>query len=145
MASLPMRDHVRPTTGDYPDGIYRVVGTGDESTTLLRVGDADGRRTTTGEIVTVADDDLETFEPVENPDGNRPLSATVASTARMSYWSLRAFGQQLAAQPLPTAVALALVLVGFVGEGVVPFPEIVLTVSVLVGSLGLAFIGGGRL
>ncbi|MDS0474451.1 hypothetical protein [Natrinema sp. 1APR25-10V2] len=145
MASLSLRDHVRPTTGDYPDGIYRVVGTGDESTTLLRVGDADGRRVATGEIVTLADDDLEAFEPADDPDGNRPLGATVVSTVKTGYWSLRAFGQQLAARPLPAAVAAALVLVGFAGEGALPVPEVVLTVSVLAGSLGLAFVGSGRL
>lgn len=145
MASLRVRDHVRPTNGDYPDGIYRVVGTDDEAVTLLRVGDADGRRVNTGEIVAVSDSELETFEPAENPDGNRPLGAAVASNAAMVYWRLRAFGQQLAARPLPAAVAGALVLAGVAGEGVVPVPEIVLTVSVLAGSLGLAFVGSGRL
>ena len=145
MASLSMRDHVRPTTGDYPDGIYRVVGTSDESTTLLRVGDADGRRVTTGEIVRVADGDLEAFEPAANPDGNRPLGDVAASGLEMVYWRLRAFGQQLAARPLPAAVAGALFLNGFAGEGVVPLPEVALTVSVVAGSLGLALIGSGRL
>ncbi len=145
MASLSVRDHIRPTTGDYPDGIYRVVGTGDEYATLLRVGDADGRRVTTGEVVTVTDDDLEAFEPADNPDGNRPLGATVASNVEMGYWSLRAFGQQLAARPLPATVSVVLVLIGFVGEGIVPVPEIVLTGAVVAGSLGLAFVGSGRL
>ncbi|MFC6769633.1 hypothetical protein [Natrinema soli] len=145
MASLAVRDHVRPTDDDYPDGIYRVVGTNEGAVTLLRVGDADGRRVNTGEIVTVSDDDLEGFAPAENPDGNRPLGATVASNVKMGYWSLRAFGQQLVARPLPVAVAVVLVLVGFVGEGVAPVPEVVLTVAVIAGSLGLAFIGSGRL
>lgn len=145
MSSLSMRDHVRPTDGDYPDGIYRVVGTSEDALTLLRVGDANGRRVNTGEIVTVRDDDLETFEPAENPDGNRPFDAVAASSLEMLYWQLRAFGQQLAARPLPAAVAGALALIGFGGEGVVPLPEVALTLSLVAGGLGLALVGSGRL
>ncbi|WP_226005891.1 hypothetical protein [Natrinema salinisoli] len=70
MDSLAMRDHCRPIAGDYPDGIYRVVGTGEDTVTLFRVGDAEGRRVNTGEIVTVRDREFEAFEPAENPDGN---------------------------------------------------------------------------
>lgn len=44
-------DHVVPTDADYPDGVYRVVGTGDGPVTLLRVTDAAGRRAHTGELV----------------------------------------------------------------------------------------------
>ncbi|WP_254523410.1 hypothetical protein [Natrinema caseinilyticum] len=76
MRSLSIRDHVRPIEADRPDGIYRVVGTSREAVTLLRVGDADGRRVSTGEIVTVSADDLEGFDRAENPDGNRPLTST---------------------------------------------------------------------
>ncbi|WP_254763716.1 hypothetical protein [Natrinema marinum] len=145
MASLSLHDHVRPTTDDYPVGIYRVVGSGDETVTLLRVGEADGRRVATGEIVIVPDDDLEAFEPAENPDGNRPLGATVVSTVEMGYWSFRAFGKQLAARPFPAVVAVALVLIGVAGEGILPVPELVLTASVIAGGLSLALVGSGRL
>ncbi|QLK25614.1 hypothetical protein HYG81_16250 [Natrinema zhouii] len=145
MTSLTIRDHVRPTDGDYPDGIYRVVGTSEGAVTLLRVGDADGRRVNTGEIVTVSVGDLEAFEPAENPDGNRPFGATVASQLEMGYWSLRVFGQQLAAHPFPTAIAGLLVLAGVAGERITLLPEPALTALILAGSLGLAYIGSGRL
>ncbi|WP_435552274.1 hypothetical protein [Natrinema sp. CGMCC1.2065] len=144
MQSRSIRDHVRPTDGDYPGGIYRVVGTGDAGT-LLRVGDADGRRVNTGEIVTVEDSDLEAFEPAENPDGNRPLGATVASSLEMVYWRLRAFEQQLVAHPIPATLVAALVAVGYVGDSIGPLPESVASVVLLVGAVGLAFVGGGYL
>ncbi|WP_408958922.1 hypothetical protein [Natrinema sp. 74] len=145
MTPVTIRDHVRPTDGGYPDGIYRVVGTSNGTATLLRVGDADGRRITTGEVVRVAENELEAFAPAENPDGNRPLGAPVASTVEMGYWSLRAFGQQLATRPLPAVVAGVLVVIGAVGEGVVPVPTVVLTVSVITGSIALALVGSGRM
>jgi hypothetical protein len=71
-------DHYRASDGTagVDNGVYRVVGTADETVTLLRVGDADGRRVHTGEIETVEPDALTAFEPAENPDGNRsPLRA----------------------------------------------------------------------
>ncbi|OLZ41641.1 hypothetical protein A6E15_11895 [Natrinema saccharevitans] len=145
MDSLSMRDHVRPTDGDYPGGIYRVVGTGDDTVTLLRVGDADGRRVNTGEVVTVDEDDLATFEPADNPDENRPLGPTVASGLEMIYWRFRAFGQQLAAHPIPATVAGALVAVGYVGDSVGPLSESVASVVLFVGAIGLAFVGSGSL
>jgi hypothetical protein len=138
-------DHLRPTDADLPDGVYRVVGTGETTVTLLRVADADGRRVATGEVVAVDRADLDGFEPVGNPDGNRPVGAAVASRLRTAYWSVRAFGRQLLAHPLASAAALALVLVGTGGDGVVPLPDVALGVSILLGSLGLAYVGSGRL
>ncbi|PGF18187.1 hypothetical protein CP556_01880 [Natrinema sp. CBA1119] len=140
-----MRDHVRPTGGDYPDGIYRVVGTSEGAATLLRVGDADGRRVNTGEIVTVSDGELEVFEPAENPDGNRPLGEIAASSLAMLPWRFRAFGGQLVAHPLPTAIATALVAVGFVGDSLGPFSEPVASVVLFIGIVGLAYVGSGSL
>jgi hypothetical protein len=35
-------DHVELQDSDHPDGVYRVVGTTDETVTLLQVADADG-------------------------------------------------------------------------------------------------------
>ncbi|QCS43374.1 hypothetical protein [Natrinema versiforme] len=140
-----MHDHLRPTDSDYPDGIYRVVGTSGKTATLLRVGDPDGRRVNTGELERVAEAELEVFEPAANPDGNRPFGAAVASRLEMGYWSLRAFGQQLVARPLPAAVAGLLVVVGVVGEQIDTFPEPALSALILVGALGLAVIGSGRL
>jgi len=145
MQSLSIRDHVRPTGGDYPAGIYRVVGTSDDAVTLLRVGDADGRRVNTGEIVTVLEEELEAFEPASNPDGNRPLGATVASSLGMIHWRLRAFGEQLAAHPIPTLVTAVLVVAGYVGDSISQVPNAVASVALFVGIVGLADVGGGRL
>lgn len=71
-------DHYRPVDADYPDAVYRVVGTGaddeDGELRLLEVADADGRRVTTGRVVSVPREDLAGFEPAENPDsGFRPM------------------------------------------------------------------------
>jgi len=67
-------DHSRPVGADYPDGVYRVVGTGgDDSVRLLEAADADGRRVTTGRLLAVPREELAGFEPAENPDsGFRP-------------------------------------------------------------------------
>ena len=75
-------DHYRLADADVvaanaTPGIYRVVGTDDEAITLLRVAGADGRRRHTGDLLTVDDGTLSAFEPAENPDGNRPISATL--------------------------------------------------------------------
>ena len=69
-------DHYRPVDADYPEGVYRVVGTEaeDDNLRLLEVADADGRRVTTGRVVAVPCEDLAGFEPAENPDaGFRPM------------------------------------------------------------------------
>ncbi|WP_222919541.1 hypothetical protein [Natrinema sp. SYSU A 869] len=145
MTSPSIRDHLRPTDSDYPDGIYRVVGTGDDTITLLQVGDADGRRVTTGEIVTVDDAELEAFEPAKNPDGNRRLGASVISSLEILYWRFRAFGQQLAAHPFPTAVAAALVAMGYAGDSIGPLSETAASVALFAGVVSLAYVGSGYL
>lgn len=145
MTSPSVYDHFRPTDIDYRDGIYRVVGTNEETVTLLRVGAGDGRRVNSGEIVTVNCEELSGFKSAENPDGNRPLWALAASKREMGYWSVRVFIQQLAAHPLPTAVSVILVLAGSFGEDLLPFPAVVLSGMILIGSLGVAYIGSGRL
>jgi hypothetical protein len=72
-----------------PGGIYRVVGTGDEIA-LLRVGDADGRRETTGAVVQVSRSTYAEFETAPNPDSGvsvgqlLPPLRTWASAVR--YW-----------------------------------------------------------
>ncbi|WP_380674964.1 hypothetical protein [Salinigranum sp. GCM10025319] len=67
------------------------------------------------------------------------------SALETAYWSGRAFVREVAAHPLPSAVALAFVVTGFVGDGVVPVSDTVLGASILVGSLALAYVGSGRL
>jgi len=145
MATPSVYDHFQLTDVDRPDGVYRVVGTDGETVTLLRVGDADGRRVNSGEIVTVRSSELAECPTAENPDGNRPFGKTVTSNLKMTYWSLRAFIQQLAAHPIPSALAIALVVIGVVGEEFVQLPSVAQSALILVGSLGLAYIGSGRL
>lgn len=71
-------DHYRPVDADYPEAVYRVVGTGTDEEAgkvrLLEVADADGRRVTTGRVLAVPREELAGFEPAENPDsGFRPM------------------------------------------------------------------------
>jgi hypothetical protein len=145
MTAPSVYDHYRTTDEGYEDGIYRVVGTDDETVTLLRVGDGNGRRVSTGELITVSQDELDGFEKAENPDGNRSFGEVITSIPETAYWSVRVFVKELAAHPLPATVALGLVLIGSLGEGIVPVPDIGLGALILVGSLGLAYIGSGRL
>lgn len=145
MSQVAVFDHVRLPHVDCPDGVYRVVGTSEETVTLLRVADADCRRAHTGELVTVDFDDLEETESVPNPDGNRSLVASIAGALEMGYWSVRVFGQQLAANPVLAAVAGVLFLAGTVGERFVAAPDVAFVVLVLAGGLLLAAIGSGRL
>jgi hypothetical protein len=145
MSTPHVYEHCRPPASEYPDGIYRVVGTPDGRVSLLRVGDSEGRRVNTGEIITVTDDEFEGFVEANNPDGNRPTDQVLASTVESSYWSVRAFLQQLVARPLPATVALALLLTGAVGDRFLPFPETVFTGLVIVGTLALVAIASGRL
>ena len=61
-------DHYRAGSSDpIPAGVYRVVGTGEEIA-LLRVGDSEGLRVRTGEVVTVSRDTVGQFEDAPNPD-----------------------------------------------------------------------------
>lgn len=69
----------------------------------------------------------------------------LVSVARDRYWSVRAFGHQLARRPLPAAVALGCLVGGTVGEGRVPLPDVVFPLAVVLGALGLAYVGSGRL
>jgi len=145
MPAPSVSDHLRPTDGTVPDGVYRVVGTDTETVTLLRVSDADGRRVHTGEVVTVPREDLDAFESAANPNGNRSVAAALLGVPEQLYWSVRAFARQLAASPLPAAAALALVVAGAFGEGVLPLSGTVLGVLIVLGSMGLAVVGSGRL
>ncbi|MFB6178483.1 MAG: hypothetical protein ABEI77_02015 [Halorientalis sp.] len=144
MATPSVYDHLRPTGDEIPDGIYRVVGTSDETVTLLRVGDHDERRVSTGEVVTVDRGDLDSFESAANPDGNRPVGAVVAAVSQQIYWSFRAFGQQLARHPLATAIAVALFGLGTVGASYLPIPAVVAVLLTAIGG-GLSLVGSGRL
>lgn len=145
MERVSVSDLLAVDGADVPDGSYRVVGTDDDTITALRIGDADGRRVHTGEVVTIDRDQLDGFAPAEPPDGSRSLVASVAAVLGRVYWSVRALASQLRERPLPGAVAVALFVVGAIGGPVLPVSELVLDGMVLVGGLGLAAIGSGRL
>ncbi|MFB6219395.1 MAG: hypothetical protein ABEH77_09540 [Halobacteriaceae archaeon] len=82
-------DHYRPVEGDHDPGVYRVVGTTD-GVTLLRVADDSGRRTHTGEVVTVAPATLEAeFEPADDPDAGVSPVAAARNAVEGLYWSVR--------------------------------------------------------
>jgi hypothetical protein len=137
---LGVYDHVR-TTGDTPDpGVYRVVGTAEDSVTLLRVTDADGTRRHTGTVVTVARANLSALEPAENPDGNRSVGTMIAGRLDGVYWSFRVLAGTVRERPIPGAVALAAMAVGLVGDRLVSIPEPGATVLFLGGALGLVLL-----
>jgi hypothetical protein len=117
----------------------------DGTVTLLRVADAARRRVHGGETITVDRDAVAEFAPAANPDGHRSLAALVTAAVETGYWALRAFARGLLARPLPAAVALSVVLFGVVGDAVVSLPDPAFGGLILVGSLALAYIGGGRL
>lgn len=84
-------DHYRPVNGDHAPGIYRVVGATD-GVTLLRVGDADGRRIHTGERRRVDDAALEAeFEAAANPDAGPAPVRALQDAVQGVYWSVRRF------------------------------------------------------
>ncbi|MBX0295473.1 hypothetical protein [Haloarcula nitratireducens] len=144
-AALSVYDHLRPTTGGYPAGIYRVVGASEGDLALLRVADADDRRVNTGELYHVPAADRSAFEPAENPDGNRPATATMRSSLDRLYWSARVFVRSLAAHPIASAIALALFLAGEFGQGALSLSPLVASALIIVGGLSLVYIGSGRL
>ena len=63
----------------------------------------------------------------------------------MIYWSIQVFSQELITHPLLTLVAVVVILVGNFGERIVPLPDIVYGLLIIIGALGLAYIGSGRL
>ncbi|WP_459192949.1 hypothetical protein [Halosimplex sp. J119] len=139
-------DHLRPIDPDTADapvasGVYRVVGTHESSVTLLRVGDADGRRVNTGDVTTVDRDDLDRFEPADNPDGNRSAGEAAAGFLGDLRWQLQAFAGGLRANPLAALAAFALVVVGHQGHRVLSVPEPVLTAVYFLGVLGVVYLG----
>jgi len=136
-------DHLRPASDDagLDPGVYRVVGTGEDDLTLLRVGDADGRRVNTGELATVDRVDLGEFEPADNPDGNRPAGETATGFLGDLVWQLRAFVGGLRANPLAATVAIGLIVVGHQGHRVLSVPESWLTAVYFLGVFGVVYLG----
>ena len=86
-------DHYRAgPDAPIPAGVYRVVGLPNGTVTLLRVGDADGRRRVTGRIESVDRDTLATMDPADDPDsgvGLRDLIDPLVAPCRLLYWNVR--------------------------------------------------------
>jgi hypothetical protein len=88
---VDVHEHYRPTTDDYPPGVYRVVGTRDPAA-LLRVTDADGRRASTGHLERVPRSDLDDcFEPAADPDAGIDPVSGVMNALQGLYWQVRTF------------------------------------------------------
>lgn len=138
-------DHLSPADGDYPAGVYRVVGRGDDGVVLLRVADADGNRVHGGELLAPDAEALERFEPAGNPDRGQSVLAPAAASPSTAYWSVRTFLREARERPLVTLLALAALAVGSLGGSALPLGAPALAALVLLGGLGLAAVGSGRL
>jgi hypothetical protein len=141
-------DHVSPTTGDLAPGVYRVVGTDEERLTLLRVGDAEGHRVVTGQLHRVPRGNLDGFVSTTPPTAPGGPEAALVDAAEAGYWSVRVFVSELLAHPIASAAALAVVVIGWFGVGsalATSLSPLVRAVALFVGSLGLAYVGSGRL
>lgn len=145
MDDVSPHDHLSPADGTHRDGVYRVVGREDGGAAVLRVADAEGRRVHTGEVVRLDAGELSGFEPAADPDRNRSLRSRAAGSPTTAYWSARAFIDQLRARPLASGIALAALLTGSLGGPSLPVGEPVLDALVLLGGVGLAAVGSGRL
>lgn len=135
----------RPRDRDLSPGVYRVVGRTGDAVTMLRVADADHTRIHTGEVVHIDRGSLDSFSPAANPDGNYPIGGTVRRKLGMGYWSLRVFLGELRAHPVAALVAFGSLAVGVSGEAALSLPEPVSSLFVVVGALGLAILGSGRI
>jgi hypothetical protein len=146
MDQVSVYDHFQVSSGDYPNGTYRVVGVGEETITLLKIGDEDDRRVHTGKIIIIRSDEVEELDQVEGPELSKRTSAAVKSVLETGYWSSRVFARELAKHPTPTVIAAVFVLLGYFDVGILPsFSSTVSGLLIIIGSLGLAYIGSGRL
>lgn len=144
-STVAVSDVLVPTEADYPAGRYRVVGATEERVTLLVVGDAEGLRIHSGELLRVSRGDLTGFEATGPPIVRRTLGGRIAAALAMLYWSLRAFARQTARHPRATGAAVALLAAGFLADVGIPGSENQAAAVVLLGALALAYVGSGRL
>lgn len=80
-------EHYRSSGQVVPAGIYRVVGIPGD-VTVLRVGDPDGRRRHTGEIVSVPPKRIgREFEPADEPGAGFAVVDGVRGAVANLYWS----------------------------------------------------------
>jgi hypothetical protein len=124
-------------TSDLEPGVYRVVGRGDGSVTLLLVGDPDGERTHTGRIDRVTRTTFDRLDPVEPPE-----SSTLRTIGVGVSHSVRAVPSNLRTRPGQVALAVALLLAPVLGPPELVAPT-VLEIAELAGAalLGAAAAG----
>lgn len=143
MSRPALGDHVWLDGEDHPAGRYRVVGT-DGHLALLQVGDADGRRVHTGRVVRLPAAAVADRPAAQPPTCNRSAISLASGGHDHAYWSVRAFVGELAARPRAAGAGVTLVLAGTVGDAILPLPDVAAGLAIVVGSPGLAFVGGGR-
>ena len=80
--------HYRADGAAHAPGVYRVVGVDGESVTLLRVTDAEGRRRSTGRVVTVPWP-ADALEPAHDPDAGAHPVRWLRNLLSGSLWELR--------------------------------------------------------
>ncbi|RNJ26602.1 hypothetical protein [Halosegnis longus] len=138
-------DHLATDHRDYRSGVYRVVGVGDRQVTLLVVGDEEGKRLHTGEVVSVPRSALDDFAAVEPPTRRQSLRESIQAGRSIGYWSLRSNARQLRARPTQTAVVALLLGGGLLLDVLNLAPETVTAALVVAGSLLFVFVATGRL
>ncbi len=138
-------DHVATEHPDHRSGVYRVVGVGDRQVTLLLVGDEEGKRIHTGDVVSVALSEFDGFESVEPPTRRQSLRESIRAGRAIGYWSLRANTRQLRARPAQTALVALLLGGGLLSDVLNLAPEPVSTALVVAGSLLFVLVVTGRL
>ena len=136
-------DHVELQDSDHPDGVYRVVGTTDETVTLLQVADADGQRVHSGYTIAVPTATYESLPAAANPDEQGLIAASLRSVPTGTYWTRRAAGRRYAEQPLLTAILVAIPVIVAVGEGVLPVQSGILDGIFAGGISWLVSLGSG--
>lgn len=83
--------HYRPTTDDFANGVYRVVGAGD-TITLLRVTDPSGHRRHSGSVHTISRNEFDTtFDAATDPDAGVHPVRTLHTQFTGVYWSIRRY------------------------------------------------------
>jgi len=138
-------DHLATDHPEYRSGVYRVVGTDNQQLTLLLVGDSNGSRIYTGEVITVGESALGSFEPAEQPLSDRSVTGTVLSGLSIGYWSLRANARQLRVRPTRTATVAVLLGGGLLLDRFNLVSEPVASIAVVAGSVLFVLVATGRL
>jgi len=120
---------------NHENGVYRVVGTG-ENVVMLKVGDLNNNRLHTGQLVQVTEDELDKFEKVEIPQEN--LMQKILSEIKMLPYVLIANYHRMKDNWILNIIAGSFLSVGLIMSFLnLDYPT-VSSLLILSGSLGLA-------